>query len=76
MNPKHPSPALTMVSSGPLLFPLNKFVFHLRCVTNRLLPRAPQLVYNYYQLFSFEKPPTQKVEVLSQNMASDMGTAA
>lgn len=65
-----------IIDSWPLLLHLYKLVFNLGFVTIQLLPRAPQLVYNYYQLFSFEKPPTQKVEVLSQNMTFDMGAAA
>lgn len=76
MNPIYPSPALKMIKSWPLFFHLYKLTFNLSFVTTILLPRAPQLVYNDYQLFSFEKPPTQKVEVLSQNMTFDMGAAA
>lgn len=76
MNPISPLPALTTINSWPLLLHLYKLVFNLSFVTIRLLPRAPQLACNYYQLFSFEKPPTQKVEVLSQNTTFDMGAAA
>lgn len=76
MNPIYPSPALMIIDSCPLLLHLYKLVFNSGFVTIQLLPRAAQLVYNYYQLLSFEKPPTQKVEVLSQNMTFDMGAAA
>lgn len=76
MNLVYPSPAVTMINSETLLFHLHKLGLHLSFVTNRLLPRAPQLVGNYWQLFSFEKPPTRKVEVLSQRMTLAMGAAA
>lgn len=76
LNPIYPLPALTIINSWPLLFHLYKLVFNLSFVIIRLLPRASQLVCNYCQLFSFEKPPTQKVEVLSQNMTFDMDAAA
>lgn len=68
--------ALMIIDSRPLLPHLYKLVFNLGFVTIQLLPRAPQLVYNYYQRLGFEKPPTWKVEVLSQNMTFDMGAAA
>lgn len=53
-----------------------ELIFHLTFVILTLLPGTPQLVYNCNTHLNFEKLPTQKVDILSQNMTSDMGAAA
>lgn len=50
--------------------------FGLQLCDDPIAASASQLVYNYHGLLGLEKPPTWKVEVLSQNMTFDMVAAA
>jgi hypothetical protein len=75
MKAMHSALALQISSSRHSDFTYRNW-FRLQLCDNQIAASASQLAYNYYGLLGLKKPPTWKVEVLSQNMTSDMVAAA